>query len=123
MIYIKTHRKEICHEQDVTKGVKTIRREYLPASWYGSQKQLKKLQRDAFALVRMFGNPTLFITLTANPLWPEIQRDLLPGQVPADRPDVVSRIFRGKMGKFLDRKELANLFDGYAVIYFVATVE
>ena len=33
---------------------------------------------DAMAIVRAFGKPTLFITITCNPTWPETADALLP---------------------------------------------
>ncbi|TFK81279.1 hypothetical protein K466DRAFT_448289, partial [Polyporus arcularius HHB13444] len=33
---------------------------------------------------------------TCNPDWPEIKAELLPGQAPSDRPDVVTRMFHLK---------------------------
>ncbi|GFV68071.1 ATP-dependent DNA helicase [Trichonephila clavipes] len=41
--------------------------------------------------VRYRGTPDLFITFTCNPSWPEITVELLPGQVAADRVDLVVR--------------------------------
>jgi hypothetical protein len=35
----------------------------------------------------------LFMTVTADSNWLEIQAELLPGQTAADRPDLVSRVF------------------------------
>jgi len=39
------------------------------------------------ALVRI-GKPDLFITMTCNPKWPEIQTLLFPRQKAKDRPDI-----------------------------------
>ena len=36
--------------------------------------------QDAMAIVRTFGKPDLFVTMTCNPTWPEIAAALLPGQ-------------------------------------------
>ena len=49
------------------------------------------------AIVRTYGKPTLFITVTCNPKWPEIVESLLPGQKPEDRPDLVARVFNVKL--------------------------
>jgi hypothetical protein len=35
---------------------------------------------DAMALVQMYGKPDIFLTMTYNPNWQEIQDALLPGQ-------------------------------------------
>lgn len=57
---------------------------------------------DAMAIVRTFGKPTLFITVTCNPRWPDITNALLPGQRPEDRPDLVARVFRLKLRRIMD---------------------
>ena len=56
---------------------------------------------DAMAIVRVFGKPTLFITITCNPKWPEIANALLPGQKPEDRPDIVARVFHLKLARIV----------------------
>src|SRR6266567_9267468 len=43
-----------------------------------------------------------FLTMTANPNWPEIVQELLPGQTVADRPDLVSHVL------YLKKKALLN---------------
>ncbi|XP_028104091.1 uncharacterized protein LOC114303138 [Camellia sinensis] len=48
------------------------------------------------ALVQKYGKPDLFLTMTCNPNWPEIKAELLPGQSPHDRPDLLTRIFDSK---------------------------
>ncbi|KAJ5751269.1 hypothetical protein N7533_008297 [Penicillium manginii] len=65
----------------------------LPSSHIGSPRFMKKICQDAIALIRKLGPPTLFITMTANPTWDEITRELFPGQTAMDRPDLVSRVF------------------------------
>ena len=72
---------------------------YLPASVPGSPRHLKRLRLDALELARRLGPPTFFITLTCNPYWPEIVRELKPGQTAADRPDIVVRVFHGRLEK------------------------
>ena len=53
------------------------------------------------ATVRVFGKPTLFVTITCNPRWPEIANALLPGQKPEDRPDIVARVFHMKLERIM----------------------
>ncbi|KAB2620482.1 hypothetical protein D8674_043012 [Pyrus ussuriensis x Pyrus communis] len=48
-------------------------------------------------LVQKFGKPDLFITMTCNPTWEEIKSELLDGQTPQDRPDLLTRVFRAKL--------------------------
>ena len=49
--------------------------------------------QDAMAIVRKYGKPDLFTTMTGNPKWREIEKNLLPDQSAADRPDIVARVF------------------------------
>ena len=68
------------------------------------------------AIVRKYGKPDLFITLTCNPNWPEIRSALRDGQIPADRPDIVVRAF------YLKLKELMQMLThqqvmGHVVAY------
>ncbi|KAF4530354.1 hypothetical protein B566_EDAN018479, partial [Ephemera danica] len=65
----------------------------LPSSFVGSPRYMQQQFQDAMAMVVKCGKPDLFITFTTNPKWPEIVAALLPGQVPSDRPDVISRVF------------------------------
>lgn len=57
---------------------------------------------DAMSRVAAFGSPDLFITMTCNPKWEEIQQALSKVQQKrkisaADRPDIIARIFHIKM--------------------------
>ena len=69
----------------------------LPATYIGSPRDLHARYQDAMATVRRDGKPDLFITITCNPMWKEIQDELLPGQKADDRPDLVDRVFQIKL--------------------------
>ncbi|XP_044005453.1 uncharacterized protein LOC122850360 [Aphidius gifuensis] len=62
----------------------------LPSSFTGSPRNMLQHYQDAMAIVRKYGKPDLFVTMTCNPNWREIQENLLPGQTASDRPDIVS---------------------------------
>lgn len=62
---------------------------------------MTKLYQDARAIVRAFGKPDLFITMTCNPTWPEIQENLLHRQYITDRPDLVARVFQLKLASLM----------------------
>ena len=47
-------------------------------------------------MFRKAGKPDLFITVTCNPNWPEI-RENIGSLSPADRPDMVARVFHLKL--------------------------
>jgi len=74
----------------------------LPSSFTGGPRNQCQLYQDNMALVRKYGKPDLFITMTANPEWDEIKNNLLPNQKTEDRPDIVTRVF------WLKFKELRN---------------
>ncbi|TFY55103.1 hypothetical protein EVG20_g9444 [Dentipellis fragilis] len=69
------------------------RRIVLPSSHVGSPRYMHQLFQDAMAVARFYHKVDLFITVTCNPNWDEIVRELLPGQTAADRPDLVARVF------------------------------
>jgi len=54
------------------------------------------------AMVREFGKPDFFITITANPSWPEVTQNLRFNETPADRPDLVARVFNLKLRSLLE---------------------
>jgi hypothetical protein len=53
--------------------------------------------QDAMGIVSRKGTPHLFVTMTCNPRWREIQEALLPRQAAADRPDISARVFKLKL--------------------------
>lgn len=74
----------------------------LPSTFIGSPRNMAQNYQDAMAIVRKYGKPDLFITMTCNPNWREIRENLLPGQQPCDRPDIVARVFNLKKNALLD---------------------
>ena len=79
----------------------------LPASHQGGPRNMKMTMQDSMALCRRFGNPSLFLTFTCDPLWPEIASCLETGMEYQDCPDVICRVFK----QFLDElmKDLIEL--------------
>ena len=66
---------------------------YLPSSFQGSRRNMTEAYHDAMSIVRILGKPDLFVTFTCNEKWPEITSSLKAGQIPSDRPDLLSRVF------------------------------
>jgi hypothetical protein len=89
----------------------------LPSTFIGGPRFMNSLYQDSMAVVRYLGHPDLFVTFTCNPMWKEIQRELLPGQTASDRPDLVSRVFHAKLKLFLADLEKIPGFAGrfYAI--------
>ena len=48
----------------------------LPSSFNGSPRNMFQNYLDAMSIVQHFGKPSLFITMTCNPRWPEIVNNI-----------------------------------------------
>ncbi|AQK61186.1 hypothetical protein ZEAMMB73_Zm00001d054073 [Zea mays] len=82
---------------------KVGKRTVLSPSFIGGTRDMRRRYMDAMALVRKFGKPDIFLTMTCNPNWDEIRTELLPGQTPQDRPDLVVRVFHAKLQELKHR--------------------
>ncbi|ONM60906.1 hypothetical protein ZEAMMB73_Zm00001d022522 [Zea mays] len=85
------------------RGEKVGKRTVLSTSFIGGPRDMRRRYMDAMALVRKFGKPDIFLTMTCNPNWDEIRRELLPGQTPQDRSDLVVRVFHAKLQELKHR--------------------
>jgi hypothetical protein len=74
----------------------------LPSSYTGSPRYMAQLYQDALAIGRAHGKIDFFITVTANPTWPEIVRELRVGECVEDRPELTMRVFALKKKAILD---------------------
>jgi hypothetical protein len=74
---------------------------FLGQSCHGSRRHLRKLATNAITIVSEHDSPTMFLTMTCNPLWPEIVEALLPGQSAFDRPDICTQVFKHRLDAFL----------------------
>ena len=77
------------------------RRFILPSSFVGGNRSMVQLYQDAMTLCRVYGKPDLFVTITCNPNWPDIARNLLPGQSSTDRPALITRVFKLRLHEIL----------------------
>jgi hypothetical protein len=112
LLYVQTHQKEL--RADTYQGVVDAlasdanatgneigQRTILPSSFIGGTRNMIQNCQDALPINRHFHGADLFITITANPNWPEVTRELLPGQTASDRPDLVVRVFHAKVAQLL----------------------
>jgi hypothetical protein len=93
----------------------------LPSSFIGGPRAMDQLYQDAMAIVRDYGTPDLFITITANPGWKEITDLMPPGSDPLNHPTIVARGAKLKFKSFMDmliKKQILGRVEAY-----VATVE
>ncbi|KAF5793897.1 putative DNA helicase [Helianthus annuus] len=80
------------------------RRVILPASFTGGPRYMLQQYQDAMAICRWAGTPDLFITMTCNPRWPEVDRHIsatTPGRTASDRPDILARVFKIRLDELI----------------------
>ena len=75
-----------------------------------------QLFQDAMAICRHFHKPDLFLTMTANPKWPEIIYSLFSGQIATDHPNFVLWVFEQNKKALL--KLIDNGFFGTTVAHY-----
>ncbi|XP_048603603.1 uncharacterized protein LOC125581721 isoform X1 [Brassica napus] len=75
----------------------------LPSSFTASPRYMSEKYQDAMAICRWYGNPHLFITVTANPNWVELtdHLDAYGGDSANSRPDLECRIFKLKLDEMM----------------------
>ena len=80
------------------------RRVILPASFTGGPRYMIQQYQDAMAICRWAGTPDLFITMTSNPRWPEIEchvQETIPDQPTCDKPDIIACVFKIKLDELM----------------------
>ncbi|OWZ09407.1 Helitron helicase [Phytophthora megakarya] len=95
------------------------KRVILPSSYNGGPRQMYKPYRDSVAIVREFGKPDFFLTMTCNPEWKEIREQIAEHQNPPDRPDIVARVWNQKLRALLHDLDEGVLGRILARIYVV----
>ena len=120
--YIENHQKELRAEvysgaKDAMKksdgeALKNVGKKVviLPSSFTSGSRYMHQQYLDSIALYQRFAHPHLFITMTFNPLWPEIQERLRPGETALDRPDLVARVFKLKKQQLIKDITSENIF-------------
>ncbi|KAF7124123.1 hypothetical protein RHSIM_Rhsim12G0094200 [Rhododendron simsii] len=76
---------------------------------------------DSMAITRHNQHPDIFLTMTANPNWPEITEALLPYQKAVDRPDLVARVFELKRKCLMSEIKKKQVFG--KIVGYVYTIE
>uniref|UniRef100_A0A453ESA7 ATP-dependent DNA helicase n=3 Tax=Aegilops tauschii subsp. strangulata TaxID=200361 RepID=A0A453ESA7_AEGTS len=95
------------------------KRRVLTSSFIGGPRDKLRRYLDAMALVRKYGKPDVFLTMTCNPNWEEITRELQFRQTPQDCPDIVVRVFRAKLEEMKQLFEKAILGKVQAYTYVI----
>lgn len=76
---------------------------FMPSSYPGSFRHSQANYHDALHISTQEGPSHLFLTMTANPHWPEIIALLPEGQTASDRPDIIARVFSVKISELLEK--------------------
>ncbi|XP_019158020.1 PREDICTED: uncharacterized protein LOC109154747 [Ipomoea nil] len=131
LVYVRTHQRSLrcesykCLTDALTRGELDPsaqgRRIILPSTFTGGARYMVQNYQDAMAICRWIGYPTLFITFTCNPKWPEIVRFLEERRLKAeDRPDIICRVFKMKLNALIKEIRKENIFGSVlAVIYTI----
>ena len=82
----------------------------LPATVMGSKRYMHKHLQYALTLTSRFCKPDLFIAMTANPKWIEIQDQLPTGISPQSCPDIVDCVSHQKKKKLIKLIEKDQVF-------------
>jgi hypothetical protein len=125
--------------RDALRGVENAdmrqmgKRIVLPSTHAGSTRHMYQLFQDSMAIARHCGKPDVFLTMTANPSWFEIDDNLFTydeddddpdqprkKQTASDRPDIVARVFAQKIKAML--KDIKDGLFG-EVLGYVFTIE
>ncbi len=99
------------------------RESYLPDSVHGSQRHLSALAKNALVLVSEYRCLHVFLTLTCNPEWLEIQSQLINGQTAFDHPDVTVPVFKSRLDKLKTNIRNGKYFELGEVIYIIHVIE
>lgn len=119
LLYIRLNQSKLRsekyeHLRDAIKNDENVdnigKRVILPATFTGSPRHMHEYSQDGMIYVQKYGKPDLFVTFTCNPSWTEIKDLLLDGQLPQDRHDIVARVFRQKLLKFINFITKHNIF-------------
>ncbi|KAF8109299.1 LOW QUALITY PROTEIN: hypothetical protein N665_0098s0027 [Sinapis alba] len=75
----------------------------LPSSFTAGPRYMAEKHQDAMAICRWYGNPHMFITVTANPKWLELTNhlDAYGGDYANNRLDLECRIFKQKLDEMM----------------------
>jgi len=96
---------------------------YLPASVPGSFRYQQRFFHDAIYIASRMGNPHLFITMTANPQWPEVRQLLRPGEAASSRLDAIARAFSARRHDLLTLLQTRDfLFPGHLGVDYIIYV-
>ncbi|GBM37665.1 hypothetical protein AVEN_9955-1 [Araneus ventricosus] len=93
----------------------------LPSTFTGCPRNMHEYSQDAITYIHHGGKLSLFITYTFNPNCKEMAQNVTNGQSKTDRHDLVARIFRQKLIKFMNVLIKGKVFG--SVKYWLYSIE
>lgn len=96
---------------------------FLPSSVTGSSRHQSQLFNDALFTAAQDGEPSAMLTMSANPNWPEITKQLFEGQSSSDRTDIICQVFHGKLQSLLKDLRDGTAFGGKKTAYILHVIE
>jgi hypothetical protein len=93
-----------------TEKIPVGRQVILPSTFIGSPRNMIQRYQDAMAIVRTFGKPEYFITVTCNPNWKEITEQLARGEIASQRPELIARVFHSKLKELIRDLQRGHAF-------------
>ncbi|KAL5185024.1 ATP-dependent DNA helicase PIF1 [Glycine soja] len=119
--YVRQHQQQLkvdkyinltgSNDHPETLGRDRGKRIILPSIFVGSQRYMEQLYFDGMAICGHLGFPDLFLTMTCNPTWPEIQRkDTQSNLTPNNCPDIITRVFKIKLNQLMNDLKHGNIF-------------
>ncbi|KAL1327298.1 hypothetical protein AAHE18_13G291500 [Arachis hypogaea] len=116
--YKCSHESLIIGDVDAARLGKRI---ILPSTFTGGPRYMMNNYKDVFAICRYAGYPSYFITMTCNPEWDEIKREVTSiGLKAEDRPDILCRVFKIKLDGLIDDLKEGKIFG--KILGYVCTV-
>jgi len=83
----------------------------LPSSYNQSDRYMhRKLEDATMSVALVLGTPHLFITFTMDVFCTEVMQELVPGQTPYDRPDIIARVYWQKYKAFIHEVEILMFY-------------
>ena len=93
----------------------------LSPSFEGGKRKWNLRYQNGMAIVRHFRKPDIFLTYTFPPNTSELVAELLPGQSPQDRPDLVAWAFEVKKNLLLNEIIKGGVFG--RIVGYISVVE
>ena len=90
----------------------------LPSTYKGCPRNLNILFQNAMAVIREYGKPDLFVTVTCNPKWDEITNENKNVQN-GDKLPIIARVFKLKLTEIMDDIYKKEILGGVEAFMFV----